>query len=153
MCLQVPAGVIGRVDRTQLAGYGVVLQIYDPMGLQPVVGAKAYYLRIVLHDYSDEKCVEVLKNLRLACAPDSLILIDEMVLRTEDAQTEQTQPGLRMLSYLLAMERDRTQWEDLLSRAGLQLRCIYTYDAETGDSVIAAPRTFLITSSAQSYDH
>ncbi|KAK0265073.1 hypothetical protein LTS09_001482 [Friedmanniomyces endolithicus] len=140
MSLQVKEAVVGRFDRTELAGYGVELRVHDPDLEQPALGAKAYYMKNVLHDFLDEKCVSVLQHLRQACAPDSLVLIDEMVLPTADSEPEQAQPGLRMLSYLTAMERTRLQWETLITRAGLQLQRIYTYDTELGDSVIVAVR-------------
>ncbi|TKA77206.1 hypothetical protein B0A55_02578 [Friedmanniomyces simplex] len=123
-----------------MAGYGIALHIHDPTAVQLFIGAKAYYLMNVLHDYPDEKCVTVLQRLRQACAADSLVLIDEMVLPIADGQREQVQPGLRMLSYLTGMERTRAQWENLISRAGLQLRRTYTHETELGDSVIAALR-------------
>ncbi|KAK0882046.1 hypothetical protein LTR87_004215 [Friedmanniomyces endolithicus] len=140
MSLQVGRAVVGRFDRTELAGYGIELQVHDPDSDQPVLGAKAYYMKNVLHDFLDEKCVSVLQHIRQACAADSLVLIDEMVLPIADSNHEQSQPSLRMLSYLTAMERTRLQWETLITRAGLQLQRIYTYDAELGDSVIVAVR-------------
>ncbi|KAK0265386.1 hypothetical protein LTR91_009836 [Friedmanniomyces endolithicus] len=140
MSLQVKEAVVGRFDRTELAGYGVELRVQDPDLEQPALGAKAYYTKNVLHDFLDEKCVSVLQHLRQACAADSLVLIDEMVLPTADSEHEQAQPGLRMLSYLTVMERTRLQWENLISRAGLRLKRIYTYDTELGDSVIVAVR-------------
>ncbi|KAK0289461.1 hypothetical protein LTR35_002658 [Friedmanniomyces endolithicus] len=140
MSLQVREAVVSHFYRIELAGYGIGLQVHNPDSVQPVLGAKAYYMKNVLHDCLDEKCVSVLQRLRQACAADSLVLIDEMVLPIADSKHEQAQPGLRMLSYLTAMERTRLQWETLITRAGLQLQRIYTYDTELGDSVIVAVR-------------
>ncbi|KAK5709525.1 hypothetical protein LTR17_019679 [Elasticomyces elasticus] len=137
MVLQVPEAVVARTDQTRLAGYGVSVQVHDPSRVQPVIGAKAYYLKNFLHDLSDERCLIILQRLAAACAPDSFVLIDEMILQAGDSQ----QKNLQMLSYLTAMERTRAQWEGLLTQAGLQLRRVYTYDAELGDSVIAAVKS------------
>ncbi|KAK3643463.1 hypothetical protein LTR56_010201 [Elasticomyces elasticus] len=137
MVLQVPEAVVARTDQTRLAGYGVSVQVHDPSRVQPVIGAKAYYLKNFLHDLSDERCLIILQRLAAACAPDSFVLIDEMILQAGDSQ----QKNLQMLSYLTAMERTRAQWEVLLTKAGLQLRRVYTYDAELGDSVIVAVKS------------
>jgi len=47
---------------------------------QPVHGAKAYYMRLIVHDYSDAVAVDILKNVVSAMAPDSKLLIAEAVL-------------------------------------------------------------------------
>lgn len=43
-------------------------------------GAKSYYLRRVLHDFSDEGCLKILKHVAAAMAPDSKLLISEMLV-------------------------------------------------------------------------
>ena len=43
-------------------------------------GARAYYLRYVLHDWIDAQCVQMLKGIAAAMTPESVILVDEMVL-------------------------------------------------------------------------
>jgi O-methyltransferase domain len=43
-------------------------------------GAKAYFMRRVLHDYSDDDCVKILSHLRAAMAQDSKLLIQDQVM-------------------------------------------------------------------------
>ncbi|KAJ5933890.1 hypothetical protein N7454_006219 [Penicillium verhagenii] len=43
-------------------------------------GAKYYYLRMIIHDWEDDKAVQILKNIVPAMAEDSQILIDDVVL-------------------------------------------------------------------------
>ncbi len=44
---------------------------------QPVKGAAVYFLRMILHDWSDAKCQEILKNLRAAASPTSKVVVFE----------------------------------------------------------------------------
>ena len=116
------------------------LSILPPLSPEPAdtaLGAKFYYLRNILHDYPDEKCVAILKNLAAAMDKDSRILIDEMVLPDTGVHWQATQLDLIMIS-LGAIERTKEQWYGLLEKAGLQISQIYTYTASLQDSVIVA---------------
>jgi hypothetical protein len=44
------------------------------------LGAKAYYLRNVMHNYSDAVCSEILKQLTKAMSADSVVLIAEKIV-------------------------------------------------------------------------
>jgi demethylsterigmatocystin 6-O-methyltransferase len=54
----------------------------------------------VLHDWDDEKSLEILKNLVPAMGPDSLILIDEMVLPNTGVHWWSAWMDLHMLTIL-----------------------------------------------------
>ena len=43
-------------------------------------GASIYYLRNILHDYPDEKCLAILANISAAMDETSVICVDEMIL-------------------------------------------------------------------------
>jgi hypothetical protein len=45
-----------------------------------VIGAKAYFMRMILHDYADAVGVEILKRLAAPMNENSRVLICEMVL-------------------------------------------------------------------------
>lgn len=47
-------------------------------GLFP--GARAYYLRNIMHDWPDDKCVIILQQIMKAMNKKSVILIDDMVI-------------------------------------------------------------------------
>jgi len=130
--------VIAKVDKEQLAGYGIEAQAHDFFKQQPVKSAKAYYMRNIMHDWPDDKCADILTRLREACADDSMLLIDEMVLPDTGASWKQAQKDIQMMAGLAAMERSESQWRDVLARAGLKIRQVCTYDKEMGDSVIIA---------------
>lgn len=104
---------------------------------QRTTGAKYYYMRNILHDYADDKCVAILKNLMVACSKDSLILIDEMVLPNSHVHWHATQLDLTLMASLASVERTKAQWQALLDRAGLRIINIYEYTVSLQDSIIA----------------
>lgn len=58
----------------------IELQPHDFFKPQPVVGARAYFLRMVLHDWSDDECRKILGHLRDVMDRDySKILISDCV--------------------------------------------------------------------------
>ncbi|KAI1387804.1 S-adenosyl-L-methionine-dependent methyltransferase [Hypoxylon trugodes] len=105
---------------------------------QPVKDARFYYLRTVLHDYPDDKCIAILKHLVDAFGPDSHILIDEMVLPTAGVPWEATTIDLTMMACLGARERTVAEWHTLLDAAGLRVERIDTYSPRRRDSIIQA---------------
>ncbi|GAP92595.2 putative o-methyltransferase b protein [Rosellinia necatrix] len=103
---------------------------------QPVKGARFYYLRNILHDWPDDKCVAILQQLIAAFGPDSQILIDEMVLPDSGVTWEATTLDLTLMASLGSCERTTAQWHGLLDAAGLKILCIDTYHARRQDSII-----------------
>lgn len=97
----------------------------------PHLGAKAYYLRRILHDYSDAKCLEILSHIVAAAAPDTRILISEAV----DPGTS-TEADLPMICADFAMlniggkERTEAQFRTLLGAAGLKLVKVWKLPAD-----------------------
>lgn len=130
--------VIAQADSTELEKHLIESMAHDFFQEQPIKGAKAYYLRNIMHDWPDAKCVDILKQLRNAMSADSVILIDEMVLPDTGASWKQAQKDIQMMSVLAAVERTISQWHELLSQAGLKIKEIHTYDADIGDSIIEA---------------
>jgi demethylsterigmatocystin 6-O-methyltransferase len=59
---------------------GIEFQAHDFFTQNPIREAKFYYLRHILHDWPAEDCVRILKNITPAMGPDSLVLIDEVVM-------------------------------------------------------------------------
>lgn len=130
--------VIARIDEIELKKHQVEPIVHDFFQPQPVKAAKAYYMRNIMHDWPDSKCIEILEHLRNAMAQDSIILIDENVLPDVGASWKQAQKDIQMMSVLAAVERSVSQWHELLMLAGLRVRKIHTYDDDIGDSIIEA---------------
>ncbi|PVH84224.1 o-methyltransferas-like protein [Cadophora sp. DSE1049] len=115
---------------------GVEVEVGDFWGVQSAKGAKFYYLRAILHDYPDEKCVEILKNIVPAMRKDSRILIDEIVLPKVGVSTEAMEMDLMMMACFGALERTQGQWENLVERAGMRIVERYVYNAMLYNTVL-----------------
>jgi demethylsterigmatocystin 6-O-methyltransferase len=102
------------------------------------IGAKYYYMRNILHDYPDDKCLVILKHLKEAMGPDSAILIDDMIIPETGAHWQATQIDMVMMTALAATERTIDQWHALLAAAGLTAKKIVQYTISLGDSIIVA---------------
>nr|P0CT89.1 RecName: Full=4-O-methyltransferase 1; Short=Mtrase 1 [Phanerochaete chrysosporium RP-78] len=74
----------------------VVLQGHDCFAPQPQTDAAVFLLKMILHDWSDEYCVKILRQLRAAARPDTaLVIVDCLVplaCRLDDA-AEAALPG------------------------------------------------------------
>jgi hypothetical protein len=96
---------------------------------QPVVGARAYYLHSVLHDWGDEDCVKILEQLKPAIQKGySRVLINEIVVPDRGASWPVT--SMDQLVFVLGAMRERTEadWEGILTRAGYKIVKVYTYE-------------------------
>jgi demethylsterigmatocystin 6-O-methyltransferase len=120
---------------------GIELMPSDFWTEQPIKGARAYYMRKIMHDYPDEKCVAILKNITAAMGQESVILIDEIILPNKGALWRATQSDLVMMSCLAGMERSRKQWEELMEKAELRIVGVWGYVEDTGRTVIMAVPT------------
>ncbi|KAK2128743.1 S-adenosyl-L-methionine-dependent methyltransferase [Fusarium oxysporum II5] len=101
---------------------------------QPVEckGAKAYFMRLILHDWPDAECAAILSHLRDAMAKGySRLLINETVLRDVGAPWQQTSLDWTMMGMLVNRERSESQWHQLLNDAGLKITRIYHKGTES----------------------
>lgn len=119
---------------------GVEFSAYDFFTAQPVLGARFYYMRTVLHDWDEENSIKILKNTAAAMGPDSQLLIDEMVLPNKDVHWWSACLDLHMYTMLNALERTVDQWHDLLGKAGLKIVDIRTYASVMKNSIIVVER-------------
>ncbi|CAI7614810.1 unnamed protein product [Penicillium glandicola] len=115
---------------------GVEAVVQDFFQPQAITGAKIYYMRNIIHDYPEDKAIIILKNTIAALAPDSVILIDDMVIPNSGAHWQATQIDMVMMTTLAALERTKEQWYELLEKAGLKINKIYTYTTSLQDSII-----------------
>jgi hypothetical protein len=100
---------------------GIEAQGYDFFNEQPVKGAKAYYLRTVLHDWPDKQARQILTRVREAMAQDSILLINETMLPESNVALSSAQADLTMMVSFASLERTKEQFETLLNDAGFEL--------------------------------
>jgi hypothetical protein len=145
-----------QVIEQAMAGAGIEPMAYDFWTPQPIkglskntapcwllwliehLGARAYYMRNIMHDWPDDACIKILQNTMSAMTADSVILIDEMIIPETNAHWRATQLDITLMACLAAQERTKKQWHRLLKAAGLDILDIYTYTAELQDSIIVA---------------
>jgi hypothetical protein len=122
MVLQDLPEPIAQGKESNLLPEGVKAMVHDFWTPQPVKAAKAYFLRRIIHDYSDENCVKILSHLRAAMAPDSKVLIADMVMpkRVQEADL----PAAAMDNCVMVMggkERTADGMKKILDEAGLEM--------------------------------
>ena len=93
-------------------------------------------MRNIIHDYPDDKAVTLLKLTIDALGPDSVILIDDMVVPNQGARVETTQLDMTMMSTLASLERTYDQWYELAAKAGLKIVKMYRYTISLQDHII-----------------
>ncbi|KAL6715993.1 hypothetical protein ACLMJK_006955 [Lecanora helva] len=117
---------------------GVEPMAHNFLTEQPIKGARAYYLRNIMHDNPDDKCILILQHIVKAMGRDSVIILDDMIIPNKGANWRATQLDLTMMSGLAGVERTERQWYKLMDNAGLKIQKVYTYTTDLGDSVIIA---------------
>ncbi|OBT82087.1 hypothetical protein VE02_09644 [Pseudogymnoascus sp. 03VT05] len=92
--------------------------------------ADVYFLRHVLHDYSDPYAIKILKNLLPVLVPGNRIILCEIVLPPPGAPLPPSvvrvmhSIDLQMLVVQNAKERSEEQWIDLLARADSRFKLV-----------------------------
>ncbi|KAK2598188.1 hypothetical protein QQS21_005665 [Conoideocrella luteorostrata] len=104
--------------------------------IQPVKGARIYYMRNIIHDWPSDKAFEILQNIKPAMDNGSVLLIDEMVLPDIGVHWQATELDMAMMALLGSRERTRAQWNELITQAGLKIHHIYQYTTSLNDSII-----------------
>ncbi|KAL9002867.1 MAG: hypothetical protein Q9188_004233 [Gyalolechia gomerana] len=134
--LQDLPAALGDVDA--LKEHNIEAMEYDFFTPQPIKGAKAYYLRAILHDWPDLACREILTTTAAAMRKGYFkLLIDELVLPDSDIPPKGAFFDLSMMAIQTGAERTSRQWHDLLKSA--RLRVVRIWSSDDGlESVIEA---------------
>ncbi|HVV54110.1 MAG TPA: methyltransferase [Mucilaginibacter sp.] len=91
-------------------------------------GADAYLMKMVLHDWTDEQSVSILKNCAKAMNADSKLLVIESVIPEGNAPHPGKLLDINMMAMTGGKERTEKEFRILLSQAGLELtRIVYTH--------------------------
>ncbi|KAL2200102.1 S-adenosyl-L-methionine-dependent methyltransferase [Corynascus similis CBS 632.67] len=125
--------VIDRVAAENTVAAGIEPMAYDFHTEQPIVGARAYYMHSVLHDWPDEVCASILARVAAAMRPGySRLLINENVIPGTGADWQATALDLMVMCLLSARERTESDWRRLLEGAGLKIVKIWSTDKQNG---------------------
>ncbi|KAK0651022.1 O-methyl transferase B [Cercophora newfieldiana] len=106
---------------------------WDP---QPIRHAKFYYMRAVCHNHPDHKVLDLLKITKEAMSPESILLLDEMILPETGVHAESAVLDMTMMTAFASAERTEAQWRVLVEGAGLRLVKTYVYNKAGYESVM-----------------
>ena len=81
-----------------------------------------YYIRRVLNDWSDHEALQILKNVRAACAEDSRVLIAEY-LRPEQPSVYTSTVDMFILN-IGGKVRSEKAFAELAAKAGLMIAAV-----------------------------
>ncbi|KAK0301696.1 hypothetical protein LTR82_018161 [Friedmanniomyces endolithicus] len=124
------------LDRVDSVPEGVEKMPYDFFTPQPVVGARAYFLRDIMHNWSDAISTSMLRNVAAAMDKDySTLLIDQYVLPPTGADLRAAEMDILMLLHTSGLQRTLPMWKTLFSSAGLELVKNWCSDS-SGESVL-----------------
>lgn len=84
-------------------------------------GGSAYLLKNIIHDWPDDKALQILRNVRAAAEPGATVLLVEMVVRENGRDGPENWVDLEMLLNLGSRERTAQEYRDLLRQAGFRM--------------------------------
>ena len=70
--------------------------------------------------------------------PNSVILVDEMILPNSGAHFHATQMDITMMTIFATFERTEKEWHTLFHQAGLKYSQVWVYDESVRRAVIGA---------------
>jgi len=126
------------LDRVTALPDGIEKMPYDFFNPQPIKGARAYFMRDVLHNWSDARCTQILHNTVEAMEKDySTLLIDQYVLSATGADLRAAEMDILMWLHTSGIQRTLPMWEALLGGVGLEVVKVWNAGGG-GESVIEA---------------
>jgi hypothetical protein len=87
-------------------------------------GDDAYILKAVVHDWSDEEAIQILRNCREGIRDGGKALLIEFVIKPSNQPDFAKWLDLNMLVILTGRERTEEEFRDLYAAAGFRLRRI-----------------------------
>lgn len=102
------------------------------------MGARVYFMHIVLHDWPDDKAVQILRNIAAAMEKGySRLLLQESLMADEKPLAKVTVLDIVMMASFSSAERSETEWNVLLASAGLKIVKIWR-PLESTENIIEA---------------
>ncbi|RYP35043.1 hypothetical protein DL768_011019 [Monosporascus sp. mg162] len=111
---------------------------YDFFTPQPIVGARVYFFHFIMHDWSDEVCLEILAHTTAAMTKAySKLLLNEFILPDQGCPLFLSGFDLQMMTMHAGQERTESQWDALLSKAGLKVNKFWVPE-NGGEGIVEA---------------
>ena len=87
-------------------------------------GADAYLFRHIIHDWTDEQCIQILRHCRRVIPGDGKLLIADGVVPAGNAPSPSKDLDMTMLTFPGGQERTEGQFRSLLEACGFALKSI-----------------------------
>ena len=84
------------------------------------VKADAYFLRHILHDWNDDECRTILRNIAAECEPGNRVLVAECVVAGPNAPDIGKLFDMEMMLFLSGKERTEDEYRELLESTGFE---------------------------------
>ena len=108
-------------QRLDAAGLGSRCQVVAGDFFKEIpVKADAYFLRHILHDWNDEECSTILRNIAKQCKAGDRVLIAECVIKDPNRPDPGKLLDMMMLLFLTGWERTEDEYRDLLESTGFE---------------------------------
>ena len=106
-----------------------------------ILGARAYYMRFISHDYSDFDIINILGHVAEAMAPDSKLLVADCVIPERLREATIAAGVLDQLMFCIGgKERTESGFKSILRASGLELLSVNKVSGSTGAIVEAKLR-------------
>ncbi len=118
--------VVGRAKESlKAAGLAGRCSVVEGNFFESVpAGADAYLFRHIIHDWTDEQCLQILRHCRKVIPANGKLLIADCVVPLGNAPSLAKDYDILMLAYPGGQERTETQFRSLLERSGFKLKSI-----------------------------
>lgn len=103
---------------------------------EAVPPADAYLIKSILHDWPDDRCIEILRTCAAALNPGGVVLVVEMILDRAGYEADAAFSDLNMLVLPGGRERTEPEYAALFEAAGLHLRQVI--DTGTRSAILEA---------------
>ncbi len=88
--------------------------------------ARAYYIRLCLHNWQDKECIAILTRIREAMKPGySRLIIHEQVMPEHGIRPWAAVSDINQMGACASGERTEREWGELLGKAGLEKPKLY----------------------------
>lgn len=90
--------------------------------LTDTIGARAYYFKHIMHDWSDDNCRVILKHTTAAMERGfSKLLIEDYIVPDTNAGPKEALTDMIVMVWCPGIERTRQRWIELLESVGLTI--------------------------------
>jgi hypothetical protein len=120
LVLDLPHAVPAATARAQRQGVGDRVTAVAGDFFRSVPAADVYLLKFVLHDWDDDACLGILRNVRAALRPGGRLYVVEMTVSPSDPSPVAALLDLTMLLVSPGRERELPEFERLLTAAGFR---------------------------------